>query len=99
MRKLSANSRLPNLGRSQKIVSINLPQGCELVGSGKWDLRNTSTLHLQGRKCRLVVGLIRPINYNDFVRFEGFTAVTMKNGVFWDVAPCDFYQNRRVGGT
>jgi hypothetical protein len=23
-----------------------------------------------------------------FVRFEVFTAVTMKNAVFWDVAPC-----------
>jgi hypothetical protein len=23
------------------------------------------------------------------VRFEHFTAVTMKNGVFWDVTPCD----------
>jgi hypothetical protein len=22
------------------------------------------------------------------VRFEGFTAVIMKNGVFWDVTPC-----------
>jgi hypothetical protein len=25
---------------------------------------------------------------NLFVRFEVFTAVTMKNGVFWDVTPC-----------
>jgi hypothetical protein len=24
-----------------------------------------------------------------YVRFEVFTAVTMKNGVFWDVTPCD----------
>jgi hypothetical protein len=24
------------------------------------------------------------------VRFEVFTAVTMKNGVFWDVTPCAF---------
>jgi hypothetical protein len=23
-----------------------------------------------------------------YVRFEVFTAVTMKNGVFWDVTPC-----------
>jgi hypothetical protein len=26
-------------------------------------------------------------NINVFVRFEVFTAVTMKNGVFWDVTP------------
>jgi hypothetical protein len=29
-----------------------------------------------------------------FVRFEVFTAVTMKNGVFWDVTPCGSYKNR-----
>jgi hypothetical protein len=34
-----------------------------------------------------------------FVRFEVFTAVTMKNGVFWDVTPCGSCKNRRFGGT
>jgi hypothetical protein len=34
------------------------------------------------------------------VRFEVFTAVTMKNVVFWDVAPlCRSWVNRRFGGT
>jgi hypothetical protein len=33
------------------------------------------------------------------VRFEVFTAVTMKNAVFWDVAPFRSYMNRRFGGT
>jgi hypothetical protein len=33
------------------------------------------------------------------VRFEVFTAVTMKNAVFWDVAPCTSCVNRRFGGT
>jgi hypothetical protein len=32
-----------------------------------------------------------------FVRFEVFTAVTMKNAVFWDVAPCRSCVNRRFG--
>jgi hypothetical protein len=27
------------------------------------------------------------------VRLEVFTAVTMKNGVFWDVTPCGSYKN------
>jgi hypothetical protein len=31
------------------------------------------------------------------VRFEVFTAVTKKNGVFWDVTPCCFCKNRRFG--
>jgi hypothetical protein len=33
------------------------------------------------------------------VRYEVFTAVTMKNGIFWDVTPCDTCKNRRFGGT
>jgi hypothetical protein len=35
----------------------------------------------------------------DLVRFEVFTAVTMKNAVFWDAAPCRSCVNRRFGGT
>jgi hypothetical protein len=30
-----------------------------------------------------------------FVRFEVFTAVTMKDTVFWDVTPCGSCKNRR----
>jgi hypothetical protein len=33
------------------------------------------------------------------VRFEVFTAVTMKNGVLFDVTPCGSCKNRRFGGT
>jgi hypothetical protein len=33
------------------------------------------------------------------VRFEVFTTVTMKNGVFWVVTPCGACKNRRFGGT
>jgi hypothetical protein len=35
----------------------------------------------------------------NFVRFQVFTAVTMKNGVFWDVTPCGSCKNRCFGGT
>jgi hypothetical protein len=37
-------------------------------------------------------GLGKPIKC---VRFEVFTAVTMKNGVFWDVTPCGSCKNWR----
>jgi hypothetical protein len=33
------------------------------------------------------------------VIFEVFTAVTLKNAVFWDVAPCRSCVNRSFGGT
>jgi hypothetical protein len=32
-------------------------------------------------------------------RFKVFTAVTTKNGVFWDVRPCGSCKSRRFGGT
>jgi hypothetical protein len=32
-------------------------------------------------------------------KFEGFTAVTMKNSVFWNVALCSSCKNLRLGGT
>jgi hypothetical protein len=34
-----------------------------------------------------------------YVRFEVFTAVTVKNVFFWDVTPCGSCKNRRFGGT
>jgi hypothetical protein len=34
-----------------------------------------------------------------YVRLEVFTAVTVKNGVFWVVTPCGSCKNRRFGGT
>jgi hypothetical protein len=34
-----------------------------------------------------------------FAGFEVFTSPTMKNAVFWDVAPCRSCVNRRFGGT
>jgi hypothetical protein len=33
------------------------------------------------------------------VRFEVFTTMTMKNGVFWEVTPCGSCKNRRFRGT
>jgi hypothetical protein len=35
-------------------------------------------------------------NRTFIIRFEVFTAVTMKKGVFWDVTPCGSGKNRRL---
>jgi hypothetical protein len=40
-----------------------------------------------------------PAGISQVVRFEVFTAVIMKNGVFWDVTPCGSCKNQRFGGT
>jgi hypothetical protein len=34
-----------------------------------------------------------------YVRFEVFTAVTVKNAVSWDMTSCGSCKNRRFGGT
>jgi hypothetical protein len=34
------------------------------------------------------------MHINTNVRFDVFTAVTMRNGVFWDVTPCGSCKNR-----
>jgi hypothetical protein len=38
-------------------------------------------------------------NVLNSVKFEVFTAMTMKNEVYWDVTPCDPCNSRRFGGT
>jgi hypothetical protein len=37
--------------------------------------------------------------HTELVQFEAFTAVTMRNVVFWEVALCRSCVNRRFGGT
>jgi hypothetical protein len=39
------------------------------------------------------------IKSNRYVKYVNFTAVTMKNAVFWDVTPCDSCKNQRFRGT
>jgi E3 ubiquitin-protein ligase DOA10 len=46
----------------------------------------------------LISYIARSISMN-YVKFEVFTAVTMKNGVFWDVTLCGSCKNRRFGRT
>jgi hypothetical protein len=36
------------------------------------------------------------VTVNQLVRFEVFTAVTMKNGVFWVVTPCGSCKKRNL---
>jgi hypothetical protein len=43
--------------------------------------------------------LLQFVTIYNYVRFEVFTAVTMKNDVFWEVTSCGSCKNRRFGGT
>jgi hypothetical protein len=73
---------------------------------GMWRRRRTRRLIPQlGRRTRRTGEVTLPaIGSEDSadivdVRFEDFTAMTMKNGVFWDVTPCGSCKNRRFGET
>jgi hypothetical protein len=46
-----------------------------------------------------IFGVKLSVNKSYIVRLQVFTAVTMKNGVFWVVTPCGSCKNRRFRGT
>jgi hypothetical protein len=52
-----------------------------------------------GENALIVSDISHGASRNFSVRFEVFTAVTMKNGVFWDVTPRVSCKNGRFGGT
>jgi hypothetical protein len=63
-------------------------------------------IRIASRKCYSVFShrhkclscLVHTVSNTVYIRFEVFTAVTMKKAVFWDVAPCRSGVNRRFGG-
>jgi hypothetical protein len=61
----------------------------KVYGGAEVNLHNFSTLDV-GEKLA---------EHTMAVRFEVSTAVTMKNGVFWDVMQCASSKNRRFRGT
>jgi hypothetical protein len=70
-----------------------------LVSSGQCDLAECTYEYKErskGNEHRLATSMYKEICV---VRFEVFTAATMKNGVFWDVTPCGSCKNRRFGRT
>jgi hypothetical protein len=79
-------------------VGGHVEEWCLLGCNAMWLLHKltvggTYHLHHQDDKNR------RARNNVSSVRFEVFTAETMKNGVFWDVTPCGSCKNRRFGRT
>jgi hypothetical protein len=59
-----------------------------------WDIKTKFVLHR-----RHTTSPLQRTASSCYVGFEVFTAVTMKNAVFWDVTPCDPCKNRRFGET
>jgi hypothetical protein len=78
-----------------------------LTSSFKWriELNESKSVHIDftNKKIRQQIFIdgtqVPYANTAKYVKFEVFTAVTMKNGVFWDVTPCGYCKNRRFGGT
>jgi hypothetical protein len=57
------------------------------------DIKTQFVPHKRHITCPLQI----PAGYG-YVRFEVFTAVTIKSGVFCDVTQCGSYKNRRFAG-
>jgi hypothetical protein len=85
------------------------PKLCEVVLSRAGETWPEDLLYLERTELKKVYlysgeilhyALELPLNEEEkYVRYEVITAVTMKNCVFWDVAPCGSCKNRRCGGT
>jgi hypothetical protein len=59
-----------------------------------WDIKTQFVLHRR----HITSPIQSPVGYCH-VRFEVFTAMTMKNAVVWDVTPCRSSKKRHFGGT
>jgi hypothetical protein len=78
--------------RSRAIPVTGRGEGAHIVQTNGFQMAvRLSALGCLGLWCNVIK--ITP------VRSEVFTAVTMKNGVFWVVRPCGSCKNRRFGGT
>jgi hypothetical protein len=88
---------------SQRFLSSKILFTVNIVVIGSYETSVlTRTTHATSQRTAFfrvrTVKISDPTLFN-LVRFEVFTAVTMKNGVFWDVTPCGSCKNRRFGGT
>jgi hypothetical protein len=80
-----------DLSEEDEMLREKLFQRCEICCARK-------IISSHSRTWRIVFILILRL-LNIPVRFEIFTAVTMKNDVFWDFTPCGSCKNRRFRGT
>jgi hypothetical protein len=77
--------------------------GRGLIEERSWDcLGGTEENHEKTARIHGISAGTRTVNLPNTIQcviFEVFTAVTMKNGVFWDVMQCGSCRNRRFRGT
>jgi hypothetical protein len=88
------------------IMRHNLPANLALISPTSGG-RSVSVVRLRTKATEFILSpMLTAINTTNkhviilwYVRFEVFTAGTMKSDVFWDMAPCSSCVNRRFGGT
>jgi hypothetical protein len=83
---------IPEYGILHSNRRENLKYYIALTGWNLYRRRNVSPV-------RYELGFYIPGGNIVHVRFEVFTAVTMKNVVFWEVTPFSSCKNRYFGGT
>jgi hypothetical protein len=101
--------RIPDAWIENNMEFTTLPN-CLLIGTCIWRIPVYKALNAEyflasdnsaydpNRKFVLCVKSSTLCKLNLDERFEVFTEVPMKNAVFWDMAPCRSYVNRRFGG-
>jgi hypothetical protein len=91
--------QLPPPNKTPEIIPW--PEHMRYRNNTRWNFGNYRTWDQRREDWSIQFTLrhLRNSTTDQFSRFEGFTAVTMKNGVFWDVTPCGSCKNRRFGGT
>jgi hypothetical protein len=89
--------RSENMGRTVHILNTRRGGGERKTNIRRKPRRETITGVDLGRKLKCIFKT-QITNINFLVRFEVLTAVSMKNVVFWDVAPCRSCVNWSFGG-
>jgi hypothetical protein len=83
------------------VISVILSALGTRTSHARWGNGTDNRLNTFETKRNLLISSVQiEIQFEKYkVRFEFFTAVTMKNGIFWDVTPCGSCKNRYFGGT
>jgi hypothetical protein len=75
-------------------------RGNQWLAGNKWQANSALSMsNCRAAHLRISSGRCNLTHAKNYVRFEVFTAVTMKSGVFWDITPCGSCNIRRFGGT
>jgi hypothetical protein len=90
--------QLVRIGKKILLRVANITVGTKFSLNSKMVNNETDFQHVCWKASHFIACLFVNIHHTSDV-YTLAKAVTMKNGVFWDVTPCGSCKNRRLGGT